>query len=122
MNRITIRQLTKLAVSNSCPFQIGGFLLDGRAWRVKVPRSSPIYGQSTANNFLEFLGMVVNVWLMCLEHPASSESLLAVGNNASAIGWLFRSSRIDQESLCYNGLQLGARKSWRCWSQTQSTA
>jgi hypothetical protein len=45
-----------------------------------------------ANNFLEFFGMVVNVWLTCLEHPNSSESLLAVGDNTSAIGWLFRSS------------------------------
>jgi hypothetical protein len=61
MNRITIRQPTRLAVSDSCPFGIGGFLLEGRAWRVRVPKTSPIYGNSIFNNFLEFLGMVVNV-------------------------------------------------------------
>jgi hypothetical protein len=34
MNRITItiRQSTRLSVSDYCPFGIGGFLLDGRAW------------------------------------------------------------------------------------------
>jgi hypothetical protein len=32
-------------------------------------------------------------------------------NNASAIGWLFRWSRISPDSLCYDALQLSARKS-----------
>jgi hypothetical protein len=110
MNRITVRQPTRLAVSDSCPFGIGGFLLEGRAWRVRIPASSPIYGQSTANNFLEFLGMVVNVWLMCETFTEQSEALLVIGDNTSAIGWLFRSSRISPDSLYYDALQLGARK------------
>ena len=54
--------------------------------------------------------MVVNVWLMCLEFPNGSESLLAIRDNASAIGWLFLSSRIPPDLLYYNALQLGARK------------
>jgi hypothetical protein len=111
MNRVTVRQPTRLAVSDSCPFGIGGFLSEGRAWCIQIPPSSPIYGESTANNFLEFLlGMVVNVWLMCETFTGQSESLLAIGDNTSAIGWLFRSGRIDQDSLCYDALQLGARK------------
>jgi hypothetical protein len=110
MNRVTIRQPTKLAVSDSCPFGIGGFLLDGRAWRLRIPKSSPVYGQSTVNNFLEFPGMVKNVWLMCLTFTEKSESLLAVGDNTSAIGWMFRSSKVPKESLYYAALQMGARK------------
>jgi hypothetical protein len=58
--------------------------------------------------------MVVNVWLMCLEYPASSKSLLAVGDNASGIGWLFRSSRIDQKSLYYYGLAMMVTDSEHC--------
>jgi hypothetical protein len=54
--------------------------------------------------------MVVNVWLMCETFTEKSESLLAIGDNTSAIGWLFRSSRIDHDSLHYDALQLGARK------------
>jgi hypothetical protein len=110
MNRITIRQPSQLAVSDSCPFGIGGFLLNGRAWRVRIPSSSPLYGESTANNFLEFLGMIVNVWLLCLDHPSSSEAFLAIGDNTSAIGWLFRSSRLPLSSFYYDAVQLGARK------------
>jgi hypothetical protein len=52
----------------------------------QIPPSSPIHGESTANNFLEFLGMVVNVWLMCETFTEKSESLLAIGDNTSAIG------------------------------------
>jgi hypothetical protein len=110
MNRVTIRQPTRLGVSDSCPFGVGGFLLEGRAWRIRIPESSPIYGESTVNNFLEFLGMVVNVWLMCLEFTERSEALLVVGDNTSAIGWLFRSSKVKADSLYYEALQLGARQ------------
>lgn len=54
--------------------------------------------------------MAVNVWLMCLESPNSSESLLTIKDNTSAIGWLFRPSGIPPDSLHYDALQLGARK------------
>jgi hypothetical protein len=110
MNRITIRQPTRLSVSDFCPFGIGGFLLDGWAWRVRIPVTSPIYGNSIFNNFLEFLGMVVNIWLMCLEYTTTSECLLAVGDNTSAIGWLFRSSRVPEELVYYDAVQLVARQ------------
>jgi hypothetical protein len=105
-----MRQPSRLAISDSCPFGIGGFLLEGRAWRIRIPESSPIYGRSIFNNFLEFLGMIVNIWLMCLEFTSRSECLLAAGDNTSAIGWLFRSSQIPKESLYYDAVQLGARK------------
>jgi hypothetical protein len=75
-----------------------------------MPKTSPIYGHSTVNNFLEFLGMVVNVWLMCVEFTDCSESLLASGDNTSAIGWLFRSSRVPNDSLYYTAVHMGARK------------
>jgi hypothetical protein len=110
MNRVTIRQPTQLGISDSCPFGIGGFLLNGRAWRVQIPRTSPIYGQSTANNFLEFLGMIVSVWLMCVKFTEHSEALLAAGDNTSAIGWLFRSSQVKTDSVYYEAVQMGARK------------
>jgi hypothetical protein len=82
MNRITVCQPTRLAVSDSCPFGIGGFLLvEGRVWHVQIPASRPVCGQLTANNFLEFLDMVVSVWLMCSTFTDQSESLLAIGDD-----------------------------------------
>ena len=104
MNRVTIRQPSQLAISDSCPFGIGCFLLEGTAWRVRIPQSSPIYAESTVNNFLEFLGMVVNVWLMCLTFRERSEALLVLGDHTSAIGWLFRSSRLPKDSIYFEAV------------------
>jgi hypothetical protein len=61
------------------------------------------------NNFLEFLDMVVNVWLMCIKHVDESECLLAVGDNTSATGWMFRSSQLPKDSVDYDAVQLAAR-------------
>jgi len=67
MNQMTIRKPSKICWSDSCPFGIGGFLLSGRAWRIRIPDSSPIYGLDIANNVLEFLGMMVTIWLALVE-------------------------------------------------------
>ena len=39
--------------------------------------------------------MVVNIWLECLDTTTSQACILAVGDNTSAIGWLFRTSGVD---------------------------
>jgi hypothetical protein len=67
LNCITIRTPSKLGWSDSCPFGLGGFLLSGRAWRIQIPPFSPIYGVDIANNVLEFLAMLVTIWLTILE-------------------------------------------------------
>jgi hypothetical protein len=113
MNRVTIRQPSKLGWSDSCPFDIGGFLLSGRAWRVKIPNSCPIHGADIANNILEFLGMVVTVWLTIIECTKLGEDqacILALGDNTSAIGWLYKSSKLMPGSLYYRPVQMIARK------------
>jgi hypothetical protein len=113
LNRITIRQPSKIGWSDSCPFGIGGFLLSGRAWRIRIPSSSPIYGVDTVNNVLEFLGMMVTVWLILLEceqQRSEQDCILALGDNTSGIGWLYKSSRLLPGSLYYKPVQLIARK------------
>ena len=97
MNQITIRKPSKICWSDSCPFGIGGFLLSGRAWRIRIPNTSPIYGVDMANNVLEFLGMMVSIWLVlieCDEHGSEQDCILALGDDTSAISWLFKSSRL----------------------------
>jgi hypothetical protein len=84
MNRVTTRQPSKIGWLGSCPFEIGGFLLSGRAWRVRIPPSSPIYGVYIENNVLEFLGMVVTVWLAlveCDELGDQQACILAIGDS-----------------------------------------
>ena len=103
MNRVTVRRPSQLCWSDSCPFGIGGFLLSGKAWRIRIPDSSPIFGVDTANNVLEFLGMVVTIWLVILECAAlgsEQDCILALGDNTSAIGWLYKSSKLRPGSLC----------------------
>ena len=113
MNKITIRQPTKICWSDSCPFGIGGFLLSGRAWRIRIPESSPIYGLDIANNVLEFLGMMITIWLVlieCDECRSEQDCILALGDNTSAIGWLFRSGKLSFDSPYYKAVQTIARK------------
>jgi len=111
MNLLTIRMPTLIGWSDSCPFGLGGFTLKGRAWRLRVPRSSPIYGDDRANNALEFLGMAINVLLMLDSSEVSSfPCLLALGDNTSAIGWIFRSGQIPRESIYFHTVKMIARK------------
>jgi hypothetical protein len=113
LNRVTTRKPSKICWSDSCPYGIGGFLLSGRAWRIRIPPSSPIYGVDIANNVLEFLGMMVTVWLVileCKEQNSTQDCILALGDNTSAIGWLYKSSRLIPGSPYYEPVQLIARK------------
>jgi hypothetical protein len=105
LNPLTIRMPTLIGWSDSCPFGIGGYSLSGRAWRVRIPRSSLLYGLSVFNNLFKFLGMVINIWLMCQDATNIEECLLALGNNTSAIGWLYKSGRIARDSIYYEALQ-----------------
>ena len=95
MNLISAREPDRICWSDACPLGIGGYSLSGRAWRIKIPQSSIVRGHGGVNNLLEFVGMVVNIWLECLDKTTRHACILAVGDNTSAIGWLFRTSRLD---------------------------
>ena len=113
INLLTIRHPTRLGISDSCPFGAGGFPWTGFAWRFKVPRESPLCGLDAANNLLEFLALTVTVWLLVIECRRlllRDECLMALSDNSSAIGWVFRASNLDSGSWCFQVVQLMARK------------
>ena len=111
LNLLTLRKPTRMTLSDACPFGLGGFTWSGTAWRLRVPNRSPLYGQSTANNFLEFLAMVITMWLCLLDCPdPSAECILATGDNTSALGWLYRTSRLPATSIHHSAANLLARK------------
>jgi hypothetical protein len=113
MNQMTIRKPSKICWSDSCPYGIGGFLLSGRAWRVRIPESSPIYGVDIANSVLELLGMAVTIWLVlieCEETGSEEDCILALGDSTSAIGWLYKSGKLLPDSVYYIPVQLISRK------------
>ena len=113
MNLLTLRTPSQIAVSDSCPCGMGGFTWSGTAWRLKIPSDSPICGKSVANNVLEFLAMAVTLWLVTLECDAKNlqeECIISLGDNTSAIGWLFRAARVSTDSPCFKPVQVIARK------------
>jgi hypothetical protein len=112
MNLIVTRRPNRLVWSDSCPCGIGGFRLhSGRAWRIRIPKASMLYGSDRVNNLLEFLGMAVNIWLECLDQAAEIYlCILALGDNTSAVGWLHNSSRLDTKLAAHSAHLMVARK------------
>ena len=112
MNLLTIRNPTRLCFSDSCPFGLGGWTWSGIAWRLRIPPSSPIYNVSESNNFLEFLAMAVTIWLDILECRRlglTEQCILSLGDNTSAICWLFKTSRLRPSSIYFESVTFVAR-------------
>ena len=109
MNLIVTRRPNRICWSDSCPFGLGGFLLrSGRAWRIRIPKASVLYGSALINNLLEFIAMAVNIWLECLESEAN-DCMLSLGDNTSAVGWLHNSSRLDVKLVAHEAHLVVAR-------------
>jgi len=112
MNLMTIRTPTRVAWSDSCPFGIGGYNLSGRAWRIKIPEEAPFYGDDTVNNVLEFLGMAISIMIMFEQATEEGEDypcVLALGDNTSAIAWIFKSGRVSRNERYYPAVKFIAR-------------
>jgi hypothetical protein len=101
INLVTTRKPTRICWSDSCPFGMGGYsLATGKAWRIRIPSDSFIFGHPGINNLLEFLGMIISVWLECrsckTDPNAVHACILALGDNTSAIGWLHKSAALGR--------------------------
>ena len=92
INNLTIRTPTKVGWSDSCPLGLGGFTCTGRAWRLLIPTDSILRVAPGVNNVLEFLALAVNTMAILHDLPADSrhECIMALGDNTSALGWLYR--------------------------------
>lgn len=109
MNRVVTRQPNRMSISDSCPHGLGGFLLSGRAWRLRIPPASPLHGDSTMNNVLEFLAMAISIWLQVLESDTHEDCILALADSTSAIGWLYRCGHLGSDSIYYEAANFIAR-------------
>jgi hypothetical protein len=104
LNLMTLRKPSQLAISDSCPYGMGGFTWSGWAWRLRLPKASPIFGVDEANNVLEFLAMVVTIKLLLIEcnnKVLMDECIMSMGDNTSAIGWLFRTAGVKRHFWFY---------------------
>jgi hypothetical protein len=113
MNRLTVRQPSRIGWADSCPYGLGGLSLVGWGWRILIPEASPLFGLDTANNVLEFLAMGINIWIIILEcarDGMTEECILVLGDSTSALGWLYRTGKIEKTSFYYEAVQMIARK------------
>ena len=81
-----------------------------RTSRGRIPQASPIFGHRGINNLLEFVGMAISTWLSCLEDESSDSCILAIGDNTSALGWLYNTSRLDPSWAAHTAHLIVARK------------
>ena len=91
---------------------MGGFTWSSRAWRLKIPKKSVLYGDCVANNFLEFLAMVVTIWLVkieCNQKGLKQECILGLDDNTSAICWLFKTKGIKKVALYHDAVTFVTR-------------
>ena len=110
INLLVTRQPDQICWSDACPFGIGGYSLFGRAWRIRIPLTCGIHGHKGVNNLLEFVGMIVNVWLECLNPTRSQQAcILAIGDNTSAIGWLLKTANLDPDHAAHAAHLFAAR-------------
>jgi hypothetical protein len=113
INLLVVRTPTRIAWSDSCPFGLGGYTLKGKAWRIRVPSNCAFYGDDSVNNVLELLGMAISILLLLEEAVSANERfpcLLVLGDNTSAIAWLFKSGRIPRSSRYYPIVKAIARR------------
>jgi hypothetical protein len=85
LNQMTIRKPSQLLLSDSYPFDLGGVTWQGRAWRLKIPKLSILFGYHEANNVLEYLAMVITVWLCLLGRSTGDYVLCPVRRLARAV-------------------------------------
>jgi hypothetical protein len=109
MNRVVTRQPNRMSILDLCPHVLGGLLLSGRAWRLRIPPASPLHGDSTINNVLEFLAMAVSICLQVLELDTHEDCILALADCTSAIGWIYRCGHLGSDSIYYESANSIAR-------------
>jgi hypothetical protein len=105
-----LAQVPQLSLSRYLP---QGFTLLGLAWHLHIPPSCAFYGNFTSNSLLEFLTMMITPWLVTLDYNArglTEECILILGDNTSAIGWLFHSRKLSMDTFYYEAVQLIACK------------
>ena len=101
LNRLVCRVPTHLYHADSCPEGMGGYSVStGRAWRMQIHQSAidtlrthSIDEEKRSNNLLEYIAIVVSIWVDCYFHDIPEDAaVLALSDNSSAVGWLHKTS------------------------------
>ena len=91
-DNLTFTTVTTYLITDACEYGIGGFNVHtGFAWRFQLPSWMT---NSFHINLLEFIASVIAIWLE-LEYSNNQiihPKILALSDNTSAIGWLYKSN------------------------------
>ena len=90
INNLVFRRPSHFFWADSCPFGLGGYSARGRAWRFYIP---PHLRTPHTNNVLEFMAIIITIWIDAIEGfipPLSC--LLGCSDSSSAVGWMHRSN------------------------------
>ena len=93
MNYISYRSPTHCYRADACPWGIGGYSANGRAWRWEIPRN--LLWRATLN-MLEFVAATIGPWIDILEDQLPSLScILSMTDSTTTNGWLKKSNFAD---------------------------
>ena len=102
MNLLTYRIPNAQSKVDACPRGLGGYSKAGRAWRFIIPHH--LLGRAHIN-LLEFLAILVSVWLDIIEESVKPlDCLLVMGDSTTAVGWLHK-TRIMKKDMQVDDFQ-----------------
>jgi hypothetical protein len=102
MNLLTYRVPNTQSKVDACPHGLGGYSKAGRAWRFIIPHH--LLGRAHIN-LLEFLAILVSVWLDIVEGSAKPlDCILVMGDSTTAVGWLHK-TRIMRKDMQVDDFQ-----------------
>jgi len=98
LNLISYRRPSVISWADACPKGMGGYDSLGNAWQYKLSEDYRI-ACTYQNNSLEFVAVLISVWVSIANNTAKSKTcFLALSDNSSAMGWLYKASIDDTKT------------------------
>ena len=93
IDHITFSIPLSFAISDACPYGMGGFTSEGIAWRWQLP--TELLGKLSIN-LLEFIAAIVTIYMslkiLKINESEKGIKLLSFTDSSSALGWLHHST------------------------------
>ena len=90
LNLLTLRLPDRAYRADACPFGIGGYSSEGRAWRWYIPQN--LQFRATLN-MLEFIASTIGEWIDILEeNMAPLTCTISLTDSTTSAGWLHKTS------------------------------
>ncbi len=98
MNILVFRSPNRIYRTDACEYGLGGIFQDNSLWRWIIPQHLLHRAHIT---LLEFLGMIVPVWMDILDGLLRPQDcFLSLGDNSNAVAWMVNSNfKLAEEDL-----------------------